>query len=83
MAKPRISYPENRKEVYRFWLGFFEKTTLILITVVVVPLVIGQLKYSNGLLILTTIIVLAFITVMIYLSRRLWYLPKPAKKTEE
>ena len=83
MAKLRTSYPEHRKEVYKFWLGFFEKITLVLVTVVVVPLVIGQLKYSNGLLILTTIIALAFITVMIYLSRRLWYLPKPAKKPEE
>ena len=83
MEKRRTSYPENRKEVYKFWLGFFEKATIVLVTVVVVPLVIGQLKYSAILVVLTLAIILAFVALMLYLSQKIWYLPKDTGKLEK
>ena len=73
---------ENQREVYRFWLGFFEKLALLLGGVVFLPQVTGQIKYALALLILTTGIILVVIAIMIYLSRKLWYLPKDSKKEE-
>jgi hypothetical protein len=83
MELQRVSLPENRKEVYRFWLGFLEKATVVLFTIVVVPLVIGQLEYSTLLLLLTTVVILVFMTSMLYLSQKIWYLPKKATKLEK
>jgi hypothetical protein len=72
----RKSYPENRKEVYKFWLGFSEKVTLVVLTVVIIPRVIGQLKYSVALLIWAFLLVLILISMMTLISLRLWYLKK-------
>lgn len=45
------SHPENQKEVYKFWLGFFEKITVLIFAVVIVPSVFGQFKYPLTLII--------------------------------
>ncbi len=79
MEKSRVSYPENQKEVYKFWLGFLEKVTIVLVTVVIIPRVIGQLKYSAALLILISIVILLLLGTKTFLSRRLWYLSKNEK----
>ena len=73
---PLPSYSENHKEVYKFWLGFCEKAALLLAGVVFLPQVTGQIRYSLALLILATTTILALIGVLLYLSRKLWYLPR-------
>ena len=83
MAKRRISHPENRKDAYKFWLGFFEKITVLVFAVVIMPTFIGQLKYSPALVSVWTGVILLLIAAMIYLSRRLWYLPKDKQKSSE
>ncbi len=82
MAKPRASYPENRKEVYKFWLGFFEKLNIVLVTVVIIPRVLGQLNYSLQALTWAIILFLVLLAIKIYLGRRVWYLPKDDQKTK-
>jgi hypothetical protein len=76
MEKENQSLYENQKEVYKFWLGFIEKVALLFAGVVFLPQITGQLRYAAGLLILATVIIIAFIAAMFYLSRKLWYLPK-------
>ena len=51
MAKPRTTHSENRKEVYKFWLGFFEKVIVLVFAVVILPTFIGQLQYYPALVI--------------------------------
>jgi hypothetical protein len=80
MAKPRASYPENRKEVYKFWLGFCEKFVVLLFAAVIIPHLLGQLKYSSVLLIIWIAFILVLFMTMTYISRRLWFLSKDEKK---
>jgi hypothetical protein len=83
IAKLRNSYPENRKEVYKFWLGFCEKFVVLLFAAVIIPHIVGQLKYSSELLIIRVIFILVLFTTMTYISRRLWFLPKDDKKQDQ
>lgn len=76
MAQPRRSYAENRKEVYKFWLGFLEKFVLVLIGVVLLPQITGELQYAPALLLSAGAGILVVIGFMLYLSRILWYLKK-------
>jgi len=76
MGQPRKSYAENRKEVYKFWLGFLEKLELVLIGVVLLPQITGALQYSPILLIWAGGSILVVVAIMLYLSRILWYLKK-------
>ncbi len=76
MPQPRKSYAENRKEVYKFWLGFLEKTALVVVTVAILPHVIGQLDYTPSVFALLLSFILILAMIMAYLSRRLWYLHK-------
>ncbi len=39
------SHPDNQKEVYKFWLGFFEKVTVLIVAAVIFPSIVGQLKF--------------------------------------
>jgi len=80
MAKSSKSYPDNQKDVYKFWLGFFEKVTLILVTVVILPRIVGQIKYPPLVLVIAIAIILIFCAAMLILGRRIWYLPKEDKK---
>jgi len=80
MEKDVQSFYENQKEVYKFWLGFLEKIALLFGGVVLLPQITGQLQYSLALMILAMIIIIAFVAAMLYLSRKLWYLPKDQKK---
>lgn len=82
MDKVRVSHPENRKEVYKFWLGFFEKVAVLVFAVVIIPSVIGQLKYPSSLVGLWSGVIFIFLAVMIWLSRNLWYLPKDEKSAD-
>jgi len=82
MAKPRISQPENQKDVYKFWLGLFEKVTVLVVSVVIIPSFIGALKYSSSLVAVWTGVILVLLTIMILLSRSFWYLPKADPKIE-
>lgn len=82
MVQPRKSYAENRKEVYKFWLGFFEKRVLVLTGVVLLPQITGQLQYSLALLIGALVGILILVGVMLTLSRKLWYLSKDNVKKE-
>jgi len=79
MEKSGQSFYENQKDVYKFWLGFFEKAALLVAGVVFLPQITGQLQYSSGLLILAVIIILVFVAIMINISWKLWYLPKDKK----
>ncbi|MGH7455623.1 MAG: hypothetical protein ACRENG_29985 [bacterium] len=83
MAKPRTTHPENRKEVYKFWLGFFEKITVLVFAVVILPTFIGQLQYYPALVVVWTSLIVVLIAAMIFLSRKLWYLPKDKQKSSE
>ena len=83
MAKSRKSQPENQKDVYKFWLGFFEKVAVLVFAVVIIPTVIGQLKYPPSLVVVWSGVILIFLTVMIWLSRNLWYLPKGDDKAAQ
>jgi hypothetical protein len=83
MAKSNRSYPENQKEVYKFWLGFFEKVAVLIFAVAIIPTVIGQLKYPPFLVVVWSGVIFIFLIVMIWLSRNLWYLPKGDDKTAQ
>jgi len=83
MAKSRTSYPENRKDVYKFWLGFCEKFVILLFAAVVIPHIVGQLKYSSELLIIWVAFIFVLFATMTYISRRLWFLPKDDKKQDQ
>jgi hypothetical protein len=83
MAQPRKSYAENRKEVYKFWLGLLEKAMLVVVTVAVLPYMVGQLDYAVIVLLALTSLIVIFFFAMIYLSRKLWYLPKDTQKSKD
>jgi L-asparagine transporter-like permease len=83
MAKARVSHSENRKEVYKFWLGFFEKVAVLVFAVVILPTFIGQLQYYPALVIIWISFIFALVAAMIYLSRKQWYLPKDKQKSSE
>lgn len=70
------SHPENQKEVYKFWLGFFEKITVLIFAVVIVPSVIGQFKYPLTLIIGWSGVVMVLFIIMLLLSFSIWHLPK-------
>lgn len=82
MSQPRKSYAENRKEVYKFWLGFFEKVTLIVVTVAIIPFMVGQLSYVFAVLAILVSFIFVLIIAMAYLSRKIWYLPKDDSKSK-
>lgn len=83
MEKRRTSYPENRKEVYKFWLGFVEKIAVLVSAVIIIPRMIGQLNYSFALVIIWMIVFFVLCSVMMFLSLRIWYLPKEGKQEEK
>lgn len=70
------SHPENQKEVYKFWLGFFEKITVLIFAAVIVPSVIGQFKYPLTLIIGWSGVVLILLVAMLLLSNEIWHLSK-------
>lgn len=70
------SHPENQKEVYKFWLGFFEKITVLIFAAVIVPSVIGQFKYPLTLIIGWSGVVMVLFIIMLLLSFSIWHLPK-------
>ncbi len=76
MAKSRKSYFEKQEQVYKFWLGFFEKFTILVFAAAIIPRVVGALAFPSSLLLVWAVIIIALISVMMYLSHRLWYLPK-------
>jgi hypothetical protein len=82
MEKSIQSLYENQKDVYKFWLGFLEKIALLFGGVVLLPQITGQIQYAFALMVLATLSILALIAFMIYISRKLWYLPKDQKKEE-
>ncbi|MDZ7290389.1 MAG: hypothetical protein ONB44_11810 [candidate division KSB1 bacterium] len=82
MEKELQSLYENQKEVYKFWLGFIEKIALLLGGVVLLPQITGQIQYAFALMVLAILSILALIVIMIYISRKLWYLPQDQKKEE-
>jgi hypothetical protein len=83
MAKPRKSYFEKQEKVYEFWLGFFEKITVLVFAAAIIPRVVGSLAFPSRLLLAWAVIIIALISVMMYLSRRLWYLPKNNHEKEK
>lgn len=70
------SHPENQKEVYKFWLGFFEKITVLIVAAVIVPSIVGQLSFPFTLAIGWTGVVLVLLVIMSLLSYSIWHLPK-------
>ncbi len=54
-----------RLEVYKLWLGFLEKTFLLILAVVVVPSVIGRIALST-----LTVVVWAAIGIINFRSLR-------------
>jgi len=83
MEKRRMSYPENRKEVYKFWLGFVEKIAVLISAVIIIPRVVGQLNYSFALVLIWLFVFFLLCSVMMFLSLRIWYLPKDVNKKEK
>ncbi|MGH7496227.1 MAG: hypothetical protein ACREOO_28065 [bacterium] len=82
MTQSSVSQSENQKEVYKFWLGFFEKVAIVIITVAIIPYMAGQLNYVPGVLMVWTSFFLVLAFIMGYLSRKLWYLPKNSRKAQ-
>jgi hypothetical protein len=83
MEKRRTSQPENQKEVYKFWLGFVEKIAVLISAVIIIPRVIGQLNYSFVLVIMWVIVFILLCSVLMFLSLRIWYLPKDDEQEEK
>ncbi len=81
--KTATSHPEKQEKVYEFWLGFFEKITVLLFAVVIIPRVVGQLNYKPSWLLLWATVILGLLSVMSWLSRKLWYLPKEKSNNQE
>lgn len=76
------SHPDNQKEVYKFWLGFFEKITVLIFAAVIVPSVIGQFKYPLTLIIGWSGVVLVLFVILSLLSYSIWHLPKADDRKE-
>ena len=59
---------ESKQEVYKFWLGFFEKLFLVFVVSIIIPFVVGQLEvpfivfFSWALLGLILLILIAFLS---------------------
>ena len=80
MAKRRKSYFEKQEQVYKFWLGFFEKLTVLVFAAAIIPRVVGSLAFPSTLLLAWAVIIIALISVMMYLSRRPGIFPKTIMK---
>ncbi|RMD90099.1 MAG: hypothetical protein D6813_09600, partial [Calditrichaeota bacterium] len=59
---------ENKKDVYKFWLGFFEKLILLLLATIFMPLIIGQFELPAKIVVLISIACLFFLFAIIYIS---------------
>jgi len=70
------SHPDNQKEVYKFWLGFFEKVTVLIVAAVILPGIVGQLSFQFTLAAGWVGVVLVLLVIMPWLSFSLWHLPK-------
>ncbi|HEX9655228.1 MAG TPA: hypothetical protein VGA99_16110 [bacterium] len=67
---------ENKREFYKFWLGFFEKTLLVVLVSILVPYFIGQLKMPLAVTFIWSSISLLLVTIAFFLSWKLWNLKK-------
>lgn len=65
---------ENKREFYKFWLGFVEKTFLVFLVSIFVPILIGQLRIPFLTAIIWILIVLALLGIAGILSWKLWSL---------
>jgi hypothetical protein len=57
---------ENKREVYKFWLGFIEKTILVILVSILVPYFIGQLKLPFAATMVWVLISLVLATVAFF-----------------
>jgi len=67
---------EDRKDVYKFWLGLAEKLLLLLFAAVVIPFIVGQLRIPAMPLLALGMVGVVVISAMIYLSYQISNLPK-------
>lgn len=65
---------ENKREFYKFWLGFIEKTFLVFLVSIFVPILIGQLKIPFFTTTIWILIALVLLGIAGLLSWKLWSL---------
>ncbi len=65
---------ENKREFYKFWLGFLEKTFLVFLVSIFVPILIGQLKVSVVAGIILGVLNFVLLLLIVFLSWKLWSL---------
>lgn len=63
---------ENKREVYyKFWMGFIEKITLVILVSILVPYFIGQLKMPKAVTLTSVLSSLVLVTTVFILSWKL------------
>ncbi len=65
---------ENKREVYKFWLGFLEKVFLLAFASLFIPMFSGKLDLSTKAIILWLVICFLLFVAMFDISLRLWKL---------
>ena len=65
---------ENKREVYKFWLGFFEKLFLVFIVSIITPFVVGQLEVPFIVFFSWTFLGLILVVLIAFLSWKFWSL---------
>jgi len=65
---------ENKPEVYKFWLGFFEKLFLVFVVSIIIPFVVGQLEVPFIVFFSWTFLGLILLVLIAFLSWKFWSL---------
>ncbi len=65
---------ENKREVYKFWLGFFEKLFLVFVVSIIIPFGVGQLEVPFIVFFSWTLLGLILLVLIAFLSWKFWSL---------
>ncbi len=65
---------ENKRDFYKFWLGFVEKIIIVLLVSILVPLFIGQVEISFLATFIWGVIFFVLIIATVIVSLKLWKL---------
>ena len=67
---------DNKPEFYKFWLGFLEKTFLILLASAFIPSLVGQIHLTIVIIGILSVFGLILLFMIVFLSWKLWSLKK-------
>ena len=67
---------KTHADVYKFWLGLCEKLLILFVAAIVIPVVVGHLKFRLLIVVFALIALVGLGVVLSLLTRKLWEVEK-------